>query len=94
MCRTSRRKYIGKYYEGFQDSLIIAAEEAAIESMKKAINPKKAIIVDCISRILFLEEKFNLELDKITSVLRERSPNISISGALTLEKFHLMVTDI
>ena len=70
--------------KGNKDSLIIAAEEAAIESMKKAINPKKAIIVDCISRILFLEEKFNLELDKITSVLRERSPIISISGALTL----------
>ena len=70
--------------KGNKDSLIIAAEEAAIESMKKAINPKKAIIVDCISRILFLEEKFNLELNKITSVLRERSPNISISGALTL----------
>ena len=58
--------------KGNKDSLIIAAEEAAIESMKKAINPKISghYFVDCISRILFLEEKFNLELDKITSVLR------------------------
>ena len=38
----------------------------------------------CISRILFLEEDFQKELNKIVDTLRSKHPKISVSGALTL----------
>ena len=70
--------------KGNRESLISAAESAARESAKHADDAQKAIIIDCISRILFLEEDFDKELHKITSVLKNKYPNISVSGALTL----------
>ena len=55
-----------------------------MESISKTDNPEKAIIIDCISRILFLEDEFQIELNEIIKVLRAKHNNISISGALTL----------
>ncbi|WP_299120330.1 FIST N-terminal domain-containing protein [uncultured Winogradskyella sp.] len=69
---------------GNQDTLIKAAENAAKESLKFAENPRKAIIIDCISRILFLEDNFDLELNAITTTISNKFPNVSIGGALTL----------
>lgn len=69
---------------GNETTLIEAAKKATKESLKLAINPKKAIIIDCISRILFLEDRFDIELNTITSTIKEDFPEISISGALTL----------
>ena len=70
--------------KGKSDSLIAAASKAAKESAQMAVEPKKAIIIDCISRILFLEDDFQKELRSIISVLHDKHPEISISGALTL----------
>ena len=70
--------------QGNKESLIIAAEMAALESTANSNRPKQAIIIDCISRILFLEDDFNKELDKIISVLRAKHPDVPVSGALTL----------
>ncbi|MAD98381.1 MAG: histidine kinase [Flavobacteriaceae bacterium] len=70
--------------KGYNASLIDAAKSAALESISKTDKPEKAIIIDCISRILFLEDEFQIELNEIIKVLREKHENISISGALTL----------
>jgi len=69
---------------GSNNSLIEAAKSAAEESIKQATQPKKAIIIDCISRVLFLEDNFNKELTAITTTIKDQFPEISISGALTL----------
>ncbi|WP_282041592.1 FIST signal transduction protein [Winogradskyella flava] len=69
---------------GNEASLIAAAEEATKESVAQAIMPRKAIIIDCISRILFLEENFDKELTAITSTIQNHFPEVSIGGALTL----------
>jgi len=69
---------------GDEDSLINAARTAAEESVNQASQPRKAIIIDCISRILFLEENFDNELTAITETIKNTYPEISIGGALTL----------
>lgn len=69
---------------GNENSLIQAAKTAAQESVKLATSPKKAIIIDCISRILFLEDNFDKELEAITQTIKNTYPDISIGGALTL----------
>ena len=70
--------------KGKPTSLIAAASKAAKESSEMAVKPQKAMIIDCISRILFLEDDFQKELQSIISVLHDKHPEISISGALTL----------
>jgi hypothetical protein len=69
---------------GDKDSLISAAENATKMSANQSKNPKKAIIIDCISRMLFLDKDFDKELSIITSTLKTRYPDISIGGALTI----------
>jgi len=69
---------------GNEDSLVSAAKSAAKDSIKKATMPRKAILIDCISRILFLEDNFYKELTAITSTLEKSFDDISIGGALTL----------
>ena len=69
---------------GNESSLIKAAEQATLNSAKQASNPRKAIIIDCISRILFLEDNFDKELTAITSTINSKFPQVSIGGALTL----------
>lgn len=70
--------------KGENDSLINAAALAAEESSNNSTNPEKAIIIDCISRVLFLEDNFQKELDSINMVLKSKYPEISIGGALTI----------
>lgn len=69
---------------GDNNTLINAAKEAASDSLKNAKKPNKSIIIDCISRILFLKDDFDKELTGITSTLTNSYPNISINGALTM----------
>ena len=69
---------------GDKESLVSAAKEATVTSLNKTESPRKAIIIDCISRILFLDKEYDKELSTITSTLKEKYPNISIGGALTL----------
>ena len=69
---------------GNTTSLIEAARHATSDSVNQASAPKKALIIDCISRILFLEEDFDRELTAITSTIHNAFPEVSIGGALTL----------
>jgi len=70
--------------KGDEDNLIASAKEAANIAIKNATNPTSAIIVDCISRVLFLEDKFQEELDTVIDVLKYKKKELPISGALTL----------
>ena len=42
------------------------------------------LIVDCISRVLFLEDKFEEELNNVSSAIKKDFSDAEISGALTL----------
>ena len=42
---------------GDKESLVSAAKEATVASLNKTESPRKAIIIDCISRILFLDKE-------------------------------------
>jgi hypothetical protein len=70
--------------DGNTGSLIKAAKNASKDAVGQTNSPKKAIIIDCISRILFLEDQFQVELDQITDAIKNNFPNLSIGGALTL----------
>lgn len=65
-------------------SLIAASKKATEDSVKQATAPHKAILIDCISRILFLEDNFDKELSTITETIKSEFPEVSIGGALTL----------
>lgn len=69
---------------GNNNSLISAASEAVDESSSKADKATKAIVIDCISRVLFLDDKFQLEMNTIKDQLNNKYGEISFSGALTL----------
>lgn len=69
---------------GDSHSLINAAQSAATNSLLSASSPRKAIIIDCISRVLFLQDNFNNELTAVSSTLLNDFPSISIGGAVTL----------
>ena len=69
---------------GNKESLIEAAKKATQDSVRQATSPRKAIIIDCISRILFLEDNFDQELNAITDTIHSSFPELSIGGALTL----------
>ena len=70
--------------KGEEKSLIAAAKMAAEESLSSARNPKKAYIIDCISRVLFLEDSFQEELGEVVSSVRKNNKDLSVGGALTL----------
>ncbi len=70
--------------KGNSNSLIKAAKEVAEESIKNTNNPKNAIIIDCISRVLYLEDDFNQELENISEAIHSKHPDIKLTGALTL----------
>ncbi len=69
---------------GKEKNLISSATEAAKLTTEKAENPTVGIIIDCISRVLFLEENFQQELNTIIQELKGKNDQMIISGALTL----------
>jgi len=62
---------------GNLDSLIQGAEEARKKAENESNNLDNTLIIDCISRVLFMEDKFDEELKKI-------DPLSNSFGALTL----------
>lgn len=70
--------------KGENNSLINAAKQAAMDVSHNAKNPSYGVIIDCISRILFLEEEFQIELNGVVEALKTKNENLTVSGALTL----------
>jgi len=62
---------------GNLDSLIAGASEARKKAEQESTNRNNTLIIDCISRVLFMEDKFEEELKKI-------DPLSNSFGALTL----------
>ena len=64
------------------DDLINAVEEAAIEVFSAAEKPTKttAMVFDCISRVLYMEDKFDKEL----KVINTHSTSTSLFGVLSM----------
>lgn len=62
---------------GDKSSLITAARHALI-SAKESCNSKTILFMDCISRVLFLDNDFKYELNAVND------ENIPLIGALTL----------
>jgi len=69
---------------GDEITLIEAAKKATFDSIQQASTPRKAIVIDCISRVLFLGENFERELSSVTETINSHFPELSIGGALTL----------
>ncbi|MGB2129676.1 MAG: FIST signal transduction protein, partial [Flavicella sp.] len=70
--------------KGEPDNLLTAATQASEESLLHAENPQLAIVIDCISRVLYLDDTFDTELQNITKTIHEKYPGIPVNGALTL----------
>jgi hypothetical protein len=66
--------------KGENDKLIDAAKVAASEATKGDKQKNMTIMIDCISRVLFLEDSFVKEIDSVSEVIGETS----LIGALTL----------
>jgi len=67
--------------QGQNEKLISSASEAANESLAEGFQDN--LVIDCISRILYLEDDFVKELDSVGSVLKAKSDQL-VEGALTL----------
>ncbi|WP_459209474.1 FIST signal transduction protein [Aquimarina rhabdastrellae] len=70
--------------KGENDSLIKSAKEATQLALNASHNPSHAFIIDCISRVLFLEDDFDTELNAIHQALVKTPSITQINGALTL----------
>ena len=70
---------------GDPDSLIAAAGLAAQEALREARGAHRAtLVIDCVSRTLFLEERLDEELKSLAVTLEGGSLLSTPSGALTL----------
>ncbi|WP_299183289.1 FIST C-terminal domain-containing protein [uncultured Aquimarina sp.] len=70
--------------KGKQENLIESADKAARLAIENSENPTSAVIIDCISRTLFLEDHFQKELDNVVNLLKKENDQMFIGGALTL----------
>ncbi|WP_299605858.1 FIST C-terminal domain-containing protein [uncultured Aquimarina sp.] len=70
--------------KGNRCSLVKSAEKAAKMAIENFSDPRSGVIIDCISRALFLEEEFQNELDTVVDLLKEQNDQMFIGGALTL----------
>ncbi|MEM0980323.1 MAG: FIST C-terminal domain-containing protein [Cyanobacteria bacterium P01_H01_bin.58] len=71
--------------KGDKNSLVQAAHKAAMEA-KQGIPQhfQDCLVVDCISRVLFLEEQFSEELAALREQLLDINESVTLEGVLTL----------
>ncbi|WP_299103769.1 FIST C-terminal domain-containing protein [uncultured Tenacibaculum sp.] len=70
--------------KGDKNQLINAAKTAAKTVAEQAVNPQFAMVIDCISRILYLKGDFKHELEQVSEAIQKKHPDITTCGALTL----------
>jgi hypothetical protein len=70
--------------EGNKEDLVSAAKSAVEDCLIQCPDPSKAIIIDCISRVLFMGDDFQEEIREVIAPLKAKNPNVSVGGALTL----------
>jgi len=64
--------------QGDPDSLVAAAQAAHDHALSGARRPDALCVFDCVSRMLYLDEEFDRELDAV------RSETLPLFGALTI----------
>jgi len=71
---------------GNNESLINAAGKAASDTNPKPSVDSDALIFDCITRVMFLENDYSLELDSVISTINEKREGrpAEVYGALTM----------
>lgn len=72
--------------KGQNDNLIQSAQQAANDVLVQTENKQLSdiFVVDCISRILFLEEDFTKELSALTQPIQTRNKTLNVKGILSL----------
>lgn len=70
--------------KGQQETLISSAALAAKDACKGASQPEHALVADCISRVIFLGEKFRNELEQVGLNRPPGSQSIIPEGILSL----------
>ncbi len=70
--------------KGKNQELIAAAEQAAKIAADQAKQPAAAMVIDCISRVLFLDDNFEQEVKAVTKALQDNGVQPTMRGALTL----------
>lgn len=71
--------------KGEHQNLIQAASMAAREALSKVEKKtKQLLLVDCISRTLFLEDQFAEELKAITEIVNQETTSLDLVGILSL----------
>ncbi len=70
--------------KGENEALIAAAGEAAKDCLVIDKPFEETLVIDCISRVLFLEEDFEKELEVIQNNLQQKSNHVILEGVLTL----------
>lgn len=73
--------------KGDREALIASARKAVEDTLTPTDDSSEIVdtlIVDCISRTLFLEEGFSEELKVVLDSVHQKHPNINPSGVLTL----------
>ena len=70
--------------KGASDSLVQAAGQAAEDSRAMEGKPFQSLVIDCISRVLFLEDGFGRELSAVRRALATAGRASVPEGALTL----------
>lgn len=68
--------------KGEKEKLINAAYRAAQEAVSKYENVQNLLMIDCISRVLFLGNDFDLELQAVAQSIQNR--DVMMFGVLTL----------
>ncbi len=69
--------------KGDNDNLIESAGHAA-EYAASDSDFQSIIVIDCISRVLYLEDDFRNELARIMEAVRKKNPDVVAEGALTI----------
>lgn len=71
--------------KGNPQSLVKAAQEAArLATAAAGKRPTRMLLVDCISRVLFLEDQFSDELAAVNETLTQLDPSLQAAGMLSL----------
>ena len=70
--------------KGVEDNLISSAGKAVELCKKDDQVPVDNLLVSCISRNLFHDKNFGLELEEIATRLKESAPDLHLEGILTL----------
>ncbi len=68
--------------QGDHQKLIEGASAAALESVDSST--KDLLIVDCISRVLYLEDSFDKELEAVKKVIQEYGGKVGSEGVLSI----------